>query len=97
MRVSRRRFLAGSAAAGLGLAGPLFADDPETAECLFDALASEAGGEVFVDPPFANDNALELFARKGLEPVCEKVRMYHGNTPRMRFPAMYGITTFELG
>lgn len=27
MRVSRRRFLAGSAAAGLGLAGPLFADD----------------------------------------------------------------------
>jgi GNAT superfamily N-acetyltransferase len=77
--------------------GPLFADDPETAERLFDALASEAGGKIFVDPPFANDDALELYARKGLEPVFETVRMYHGNTPRMRFPGMYGITSFELG
>lgn len=77
--------------------GPLFADNPKTAERLFDALAAEAGGTVFVDPPFANDRALELYARKGLEPVFETVRMYHGNTPSMRFPGMYGITTFELG
>ncbi len=78
--------------------GPLFADDAATAERLFDAFAARAeGGPVFVDPPAANDAAQKLFARKGLAPAMETIRMYHGNTPRMRFVGMYGITSLELG
>lgn len=79
--------------------GPLFADDLETAERLFSSLVTESGaGQVYLDPPFANDDSLEMCARLGLEPVFETVRMYRGGMPpKLRFPGMFGITTFELG
>lgn len=78
--------------------GPLFADDTETAEGLFANLISESGaGQVYLDPPVANDDALEMCERLGLERVFETVRMYRGLAPTMRFPSMFGLTSFELG
>jgi GNAT superfamily N-acetyltransferase len=78
--------------------GPLFADDTETAEELFARLVTESGAnQVYLDPPVANNDALEMCERLGLERVFETVRMYRGLAPTMRFPAMYGLTSFELG
>lgn len=78
--------------------GPLFADDAETAERLLEALVAQSGAEqIFLDPPFANDDAIEMCERLGLERVFETVRMYRGLAPQMRFPGMFGLTSFELG
>jgi hypothetical protein len=52
---------------------------------------------VFIDPPFANDASREMCERLGLAPVFETARMYRGLVPQLRFPGMFGITTFELG
>jgi hypothetical protein len=77
--------------------GPLFADDPETAERLFCNLVEDSGAEkVYLDPPFANDEDLEMCERLGLQRVFETLRMYRGLAPQMRFPGMFAITTFEL-
>ena len=78
--------------------GPLFADDAETAERLVRSLVAKSGADqIYLDPPFANDDALEMCDRLGLERVFETVRMYRGLAPTMRFPGMFGITSFELG
>ncbi|MBT3930006.1 MAG: GNAT family N-acetyltransferase, partial [Rhodospirillaceae bacterium] len=80
--------------------GPLFADDVATAERLVGALVTDAdagAGPVFIDPPFANDASREMCERLGLAPVFETARMYRGLVPQLRFPGMFGITTFELG
>ncbi|WP_193212962.1 GNAT family N-acetyltransferase [Luteolibacter marinus] len=78
--------------------GPLFADDPETAAALFDALADAAAGEaVFLDVPENHDAAMELARKKGMQEVFGCARMYHGPPPVMVLQKTYGITTFELG
>ena len=78
--------------------GPLFADDPETAELIFRALASEVKGEtVALDPPEPNDEALELAERFDLSPVFETARMYRGPAPELPVGRIFGVTTFELG
>ena len=76
---------------------PLFTDDPETAERLFCNLVEDSGAKkVYLDPPFANDEALEMCERLGLQRVFETLRMYRGLAPQMRFLGMFAITTFEL-
>ena len=78
--------------------GPLFANDVDTAERLFAELVSVSGaGQVYVDPPFANDDAVEMCERLGLERAFETLRMYRGLAPTMRFPGIFGLTSFELG
>jgi GNAT superfamily N-acetyltransferase len=78
--------------------GPLFADDTNTAERLLGALVAQSGaGRIYLDPPFANDDAIAMCERLGLERVFETVRMYRGLAPQMRFPGMFGLTSFELG
>jgi GNAT superfamily N-acetyltransferase len=78
--------------------GPLFADDAAMAERLIAKLVSDSDAEqVYLDPPFANDDALELCEKLGLERVFETVRMYRGLAPQMRFPGVFGLTSFELG
>lgn len=74
--------------------GPLFADSDAIADALFRALAAEAGGEVFLDPP---ESMRALPERYGLKPVFETARMYKGPAPRLPLERIYGITTFELG
>jgi hypothetical protein len=78
--------------------GPLFADDAETAEALFEALAAFAPDEpLFIDVPESNAVALELVLRRHMAEVFGCARMYLGPAPALEHERIFGITTFELG
>lgn len=78
--------------------GPLFADDPKTAEDIFAALGDRAVGQpLFLDTPENNPAALALAERHGMTEVFGCARMYHGAAPELPWQNIFGITTFELG
>ena len=78
--------------------GPLVADDRDAAEVILSALlARVGGGEIFLDVPCINRDAVALAQDLGLAPVFETARMYTGAIPRLRLERVFGVTTFELG
>lgn len=78
--------------------GPLVADDRAAAEAVLSALLAQAGGgEVFLDVPAVNREAVSLAQSLGLAPVFETARMYTGAIPSLRLERVFGVTTFELG
>ena len=78
--------------------GPLVADDRATAEAVLSALlAAAGGGEIFLDVPSINRDAVALAQDLGLAPVFETARMYTGAIPPLRLERIFGVTTFELG
>jgi len=78
--------------------GPLVADDRATAEAVLSALlAGAGGGEIFLDVPSINRDAVSLAQDLGLAPVFETARMYTGAIPPLRLERIFGVTTFELG
>jgi hypothetical protein len=78
--------------------GPLVADDRAAAERVFAALVAAAGGgDVFLDVPEVNRNAVALAQGQGLAPVFETARMYTGAIRPLRLERVFGVTTFELG
>lgn len=79
--------------------GPLFADTPEDAEALFDALTAHVGpqDEVSIDLPEPQHSAGALATAHGLEARSHTVRMYTGPVPEVRAERTYGVTTLELG
>ncbi|MCP1849897.1 MULTISPECIES: GNAT family N-acetyltransferase [unclassified Bradyrhizobium] len=78
--------------------GPLVADDRAGAEAVVAALLASAGsGEVFLDVPAVNRDAVALAQGLGLSPVFETARMYTGAIPPLRIDRVFGVTTFELG
>jgi GNAT superfamily N-acetyltransferase len=78
--------------------GPLVADDRAAAETVFDALvAAVGGGEVFLDVPEPNRDAVALARARGLAPVFETARMYTGPVRAVALDRVFGVTTFELG
>ncbi|MDP3074089.1 GNAT family N-acetyltransferase [Bradyrhizobium sp.] len=78
--------------------GPLVADDRATAELVLSALlAGAGGGEIFLDVPGINRDAIAMAQDLGLAPVFETARMYTGATPPLRLERVFGVTTFELG
>ena len=78
--------------------GPLFAGDPATANSLFEALSSRVNGEkVYLDIPENNLAAIALAKQNEMTEVFACGRMYLGNTPKLPWQKIYGITTFELG
>ena len=78
--------------------GPLVADDRVTAEVVLSALlAGAGGGEIFLDVPSINRDAVALARDLGLAPVFETARMYTGAIPPLRSERVFGVTTFELG
>lgn len=78
--------------------GPLFADNPDLAEDLFQALAARAAGApIFLDVPEPNQAALSLTHRHGMQRVFETARMYTRQSPILPADRVYGVTTFELG
>ncbi len=78
--------------------GPLVADDRAAAEVIMSALLSDAGGgEVFLDVPAVNHEAIALAESFGLAPTFETARMYTGAIPPLRLDRVYGVTSFELG
>ena len=78
--------------------GPLVADDRAAAEAVYSALISaHGGGEVFLDVPSVNGDAVALAQSHGLAPVFETARMYTGPIRPLRIERVFGVTTFELG
>jgi len=78
--------------------GPLVADDRATAEVVLSTLlASVGGGEIFLDVPSINRDAVALAQDRGLVPVFETARMYTGAISPLRLERVFGVTTFELG
>ena len=78
--------------------GPLVADDRAAAEAVLSALlAGAGGGEIFLDVPSINRDAVALAQDLGLAPVFETARMYTGAIPPLRLERIFGVTTFELG
>ena len=79
--------------------GPLFADDAEIAERLFQALCGRAGAgsQVYLDIPEVNPEALKLAERHGMKKVFATARMYSDAPPQIELRRVFGITSFELG
>jgi GNAT superfamily N-acetyltransferase len=78
--------------------GPLVADDRASAELVLAALlAASGGGELFLDVPSVNSDAVALAQSLGLVPVFETARMYTGPIRPLRLERVFGVTTFELG
>ena len=78
--------------------GPLVADDRMAVEAIVQALlASADGGEVFLDVPAVNREAIALAESLGLKPVFETARMYTAPAPLLRLDRIFGVTSFELG
>ncbi|ATW28930.1 GNAT family N-acetyltransferase [Candidatus Formimonas warabiya] len=78
--------------------GPLFAEDEETADQLFCALAARVpGADVVLDVPELNIPAVNLAERYHLQPVFETARMYYGQPPLLPLHKIFGVTSFELG
>lgn len=78
--------------------GPLVADDRAAAEAVVQALLASAGdGEVFLDVPAVNREAIALAETLALKPVFETARMYTGPITPLRIDRIFGVTSFELG
>jgi hypothetical protein len=78
--------------------GPLVANDSDAARAVLSALITAiGGGEVFLDVPGINAQAVALAKDAGLVPVFETARMYTAPIPPLRLERVFGVTTFELG
>jgi hypothetical protein len=78
--------------------GPLVAHDRAAAEVVLSALLAGVGsGEIFLDVPSINRDAIALAESLGLAPVFETARMYTRPIPPLRLERVFGVTTFELG
>ncbi|MBI5605570.1 MAG: GNAT family N-acetyltransferase [Deltaproteobacteria bacterium] len=79
--------------------GPLFAEDPGTAEAIFLDLSSRAEEKevVYLDIPERNPAALVLAGKYGMQKVFSTARMYTGKEPEIPLSKVFGVTTFELG
>ncbi len=79
--------------------GPLFADSPDIAAALFDALAGHPapGDEVHLDIPEHHLPALQLAASRGLTARSHTVRMYTAPVTVARADATWAVTSLELG
>jgi hypothetical protein len=78
--------------------GPLVADDRSAAEVILASLLASAGsGEIFLDIPSVNRDAIAMAQNLGLAPVFETARMYSGEVAPLRLERIFGVTTLELG
>ncbi|WP_028136952.1 GNAT family N-acetyltransferase [Bradyrhizobium japonicum] len=77
--------------------GPLVADDRTAADAIVQALLASVDGEVFLDVPAVNREAIALAETLGLKPVFETARMYTGAIPPLRIDRIFGVCSFELG
>jgi hypothetical protein len=78
--------------------GPLVADDRKAAEAVLGALLAGAdAGEIFIDIPSLNRDAIALAQDLRLAPVFETARMYTGEIPPLQLERVFGVTTLELG
>lgn len=77
--------------------GPLYAADRGTADRLVLGLCAGIEGEVSLDLPEPNVDAVKLATGFGWAPAFETARMYTGPEPTIDKAGLYGITSYELG
>ncbi|MBD2625959.1 GNAT family N-acetyltransferase [Trichormus variabilis] len=78
--------------------GPLFANNEEIAEEIFQALLTKSiDSSVFIDIPDINSQAIALVQRHEMQPVFEAARMYTKETPDLPINSIFGVTSLELG
>ncbi|TNE65149.1 MAG: N-acetyltransferase [Alphaproteobacteria bacterium] len=78
--------------------GPLFADNRDIAEALFDALQADIAGEaIILDTPENNADAVAIATTRGMTKVFATARMYQKGLPPLAYDKIFGITSFELG
>ena len=78
--------------------GPLFAENIEIADSIYQSLMTNIIGESFYfDIPLINKEAVKIVERYNLKPVFDTARMYIGTPPKANINHTFGITTFELG
>ena len=78
--------------------GPLIADSAKNAQSLLANLISlTQDGDIVLDVPEPNTQAIELAGCAGLEPTFETARMYKGLKPQADLQRLFGVTSFELG
>ena len=78
--------------------GPLFADDPITAEKIFLALKASVPDEaIYLDVPEPNKKAIEIANKSEMTVMFKTIRMYSREEPDINLEKIYGVTTFELG
>ncbi len=78
--------------------GPLYAETPEIADCLFRSLAAQRPGRtLFLDALECNPASVTMAKAAGLEPMFETARMYAHGVPQMPLHCHYSVSTFELG
>ncbi|WP_334966450.1 GNAT family N-acetyltransferase [Nostoc sp.] len=78
--------------------GPLFANDEQIAEALFQALlAQNPHAPVFFDVPDTNVQAINLVQRYQLQPVSQTARMYTKEIPSLPINRVFAVTSLEVG
>lgn len=79
--------------------GPLFADDQNIANVLFDALVGQIDQDtpVFIDVPECNVDAVKIATDNNMKKVFSTGRIYSMGQPKFPLEKWYGVTTFELG
>lgn len=77
--------------------GPLYACDRAAAESIYFSLIASGEGEVFLDVPEPNRDAVALVESCGLKPVFETARMYAGPIRPVALDRVVGVTSFEVG
>jgi hypothetical protein len=77
--------------------GPLVADNRAAAEAVLAELVGDKGGEIFLDVPQPNRDAVGLAQSLALTPVFQTARMYRGPVRPIALERVFGVTTFELG
>ena len=78
--------------------GPLFANNPQIAEELFQGLKGQVPDEsIYLDVPDANPDAIKLAKRHSMKPVFSTVRMYTKGIPHILIEQVFGVTALELG
>jgi GNAT superfamily N-acetyltransferase len=82
-----------------GKIGPLFADAPGVADCLFRELIQRAAfsGPVYLDVPEINVAAVKMAEGYGMTSCFGTARMYLNGRPPLDEHRIFGITSFELG
>ena len=79
--------------------GPLFANNAKFARALFKCLTTEVnmGGQIFLDTPERNPEAVAIAQSYGMTEVFRTTRMYNKQEPALPLDKWFGVTSFELG
>ncbi len=79
--------------------GPLYADNTDLADTLFQALKSKVSSAetIYLDVPEPNSAAVTLAQQYGMSIVFETARMYTGDAPNIPVNRIFGVTSFEIG